>query len=491
MFSELWRRRVPHILGMYVAGTWMAVEIGDWVSERFALPQSLTAYIFVALIAFLPAVAMLAWSHGAPGKDQWKRGQKPFVWINASLALALSWFVGQQNPAVEPALAQEQAAAPMVMQKTVTDESGQTLSVNAPTDDAYQRIAFFFWTADGLDEADRWTQYGIPFIISMELSRDIFLEAATPITRNAARSRLRETGFAQLVGEPRGLQRSIAREGRMNAFVNGAIRKTDAGEWRATARLYSTRTGALQAEVTETGTDLFTISQSISTFLHDNLNVPKTADTNEFSGHIRDHLTENTDALKAVTEGLVKLRLDNDYKIALAQFEHATELDNTFALAHLLKSQTLRLMGDFGGAKEALELATTHSYKLDSEAKFSIRVNQYSLNQDLPTAVKALRTWTEVHPQSTQALESLAETTFVLGGSYLPESLDAYQRLLELSPSRVETLLDIARVLRQMLRFDEAITYIQKYLEEDPNNASAYLSLSPYLCFYRQPRSRA
>jgi tetratricopeptide (TPR) repeat protein len=461
----------------------MAVEIGDWVTERFALPQSLTAYIFVALIAFLPAVAMLAWSHGAPGKDQWKRGQMPFVLINATLALTLSWYVGQQQDPVDTTNAESESAAPLVMQKTITDESGQTLSVSAPTDDAYQRIAFFFWSAEQLNEDDAWMQYGIPFIISLELSRDIFLEASTPITSNAARSRLRETGFPQLLGEPRGLQRSIAREGRMNAFVNGEIDRGQAGEWQITARLYSTSSGALQAEITESGTDLFAISQAISAFLHKNLNVPETEDTNDFSGHIRDHLTENTAAMKAATEGLVQLRLENDYQTALTKFERATDLDSTFALAHMLKAQTLRFMGDFSRAKQALSQANTHSYKLDSEAKFSIRVSEYSLDQDLPTAVKALRTWTEVHPQSTQALEHLAETTFLLGGSYLPESLDAFQRLLELSPSRVETLLDIARVLRQMQRYEEAIGYIQQYLEEDPNNASAYLSLGRIYLF--------
>ncbi|MEM7283797.1 MAG: hypothetical protein AAF438_19450 [Pseudomonadota bacterium] len=47
--DNLFRRRVPQIVGMYVAATWLMIELGDWVTYRFNLPPSLTSYVFVGM----------------------------------------------------------------------------------------------------------------------------------------------------------------------------------------------------------------------------------------------------------------------------------------------------------------------------------------------------------------------------------------------------------------------------------------------------------
>ena len=37
IFEELIARRIPHIIGMYIAAVWLSVEIADWMSERFGI----------------------------------------------------------------------------------------------------------------------------------------------------------------------------------------------------------------------------------------------------------------------------------------------------------------------------------------------------------------------------------------------------------------------------------------------------------------------
>ena len=79
-FENLLRRRVLQIAGMYVAATWVVIELGDWVTERFNLPPNLTSYVFVAMLVLLPAVVLFAYNHGAPGKDKWTgtgKGRNP------------------------------------------------------------------------------------------------------------------------------------------------------------------------------------------------------------------------------------------------------------------------------------------------------------------------------------------------------------------------------------------------------------------------------
>ena len=60
LIDNLLRRRVLQFVGMYIAATWLVIELGDWVTERFDLPADLTSYVFIAMLVLLPAVTVFA-----------------------------------------------------------------------------------------------------------------------------------------------------------------------------------------------------------------------------------------------------------------------------------------------------------------------------------------------------------------------------------------------------------------------------------------------
>ncbi len=64
--EELLRRRVPHILGLYLAAGWGALEFTDWVMARFGVTAPVDTAIFLAGCVALPAVVWIAWRVGAP-----------------------------------------------------------------------------------------------------------------------------------------------------------------------------------------------------------------------------------------------------------------------------------------------------------------------------------------------------------------------------------------------------------------------------------------
>ena len=107
LFDNLKRRRVPQIAGMYIAAMWLVIELGDWVTERFSMPGNLTSYVFVAMLVMLPGVLLVAYNHGAPGRDQWTRTEKIFVPINALVTAMLLWFM---TPLIEVEAATETLA---------------------------------------------------------------------------------------------------------------------------------------------------------------------------------------------------------------------------------------------------------------------------------------------------------------------------------------------------------------------------------------------
>ena len=95
-FDNLMHRRVPQIVGMYIAASWLVIELGDWVTERFNLPTEVTSYVFVAMLVMLPAVVLFAYNHGAPGRDEWTRGERVFIPLNALATLLVLYAMGPQ-----------------------------------------------------------------------------------------------------------------------------------------------------------------------------------------------------------------------------------------------------------------------------------------------------------------------------------------------------------------------------------------------------------
>jgi TolB-like protein/Flp pilus assembly protein TadD len=63
-FAELLRRRVPHVLGIYLAAGWGILEFTDWASQRFDIQAPVVIGVLVAGCLALPLVVWFAWRLG-------------------------------------------------------------------------------------------------------------------------------------------------------------------------------------------------------------------------------------------------------------------------------------------------------------------------------------------------------------------------------------------------------------------------------------------
>ena len=64
---ELVRRRVPSIVGLYLAGGWGLLEFTGWAAGRFNLSNNLEVGLLTTWGLLLPAVTVAAWKWGRPG----------------------------------------------------------------------------------------------------------------------------------------------------------------------------------------------------------------------------------------------------------------------------------------------------------------------------------------------------------------------------------------------------------------------------------------
>ena len=82
MIKKILNRRIPQILGSYfIAGTSLVLFI-EYLVEKYEFPIYLPTMSLIALGGIFPSVLILAYFHGAPGKDEWSKIEKIGVPIN-------------------------------------------------------------------------------------------------------------------------------------------------------------------------------------------------------------------------------------------------------------------------------------------------------------------------------------------------------------------------------------------------------------------------
>ncbi len=473
-FSELWRRRVPQILGFYVAATWMSVEIGDWMIERFDLPANLTSYVFIGMVALLPAIGVFAWGHGAPGKDRWTRFEAGFFTLNGAAALAAVMFWAGRPDTPSAPMAVAGIAATQTVE--VVSEDGTLETHEVARDGYHQSLLGFFWKNTSGDSALDWISYSGPWLLAEDLRRNPLISINTPLSgSNNMTSMFREKGFPSGVGEPLSLDLQLARERGLTKIITGEFGLLADGALELTARLIEVETGRTMGEWRRSGADWLDsvdqLSGDIRALLLENVNTDNIV--TELS--IKEHTSDNPEAIRDVVEALHLRAFDNNYEAGIEALARALEKDPTLAEAHVLAHLFYRNLGDFASAMEQAQKALQLDYKLYSERKFMLKANMQALQGRTDQAIWMLERWAEIHPQS-------AEAHSLLGNNYLmtrdlDNARDSFQRVLELEPGQRRVQLALASVMRLDGDTGGAIAVIQNYIADNPESAEAYLDL--------------
>ncbi|MEM6638569.1 MAG: tetratricopeptide repeat protein [Pseudomonadota bacterium] len=469
-FSQLAARRVPQIMGLYVAGTWMAIEIGDWLIEKFALPERLTAFIFVAMAAMLPAVALVAWNHGAPGRDRWTRAEKVWLPINAVIALVLIAVIAR-SPTTPPPVAAPEPATQMM---TVVDESGEQATFEVAMGKAHRRmLAFFMTTATpDLDALG----YELPFLIAHDLNHESpLVTVLTPFTGSALRERLQERGFADLRGEPRALQMSLTRESNSDAFLSGEISRTESGDPQVDITLVNAKTGVDITSERIALDDLLAGADRISQLVQDAMDLDP--DSDQENDPLTENLSNNVTAVKKAVEAIRMVTMKNDYASAIQNLREALELDPTFADANSILANFLFLSGDPAGAVGAVEEALKYDYKLSTSEKFLSKVRRYVYANDIERGLKVLELWTQIEPQNPKPFELLGQVLSI-SGLDSAGALDAYQMALTINPARIDLLKAMTVIEQNAAHYVEAAELAQRFINARPEDPSGHQLLA-------------
>ena len=93
LIKNLLERRMPQIIGSYFVGSTTLILFIDWLITKYGFSDNILQFTWFGLISILPSVLIIAYFHGAPGKDEWTRVEKFGIPINI-LFIAIALFTG-------------------------------------------------------------------------------------------------------------------------------------------------------------------------------------------------------------------------------------------------------------------------------------------------------------------------------------------------------------------------------------------------------------
>jgi len=464
--GNLMHRRVPQIVGTYFAATLLVIELGDWITERFNFPPDVTTFVFVAMAVMLPAVVLLAYNHGAPGKDQWTASERRFIPLNAFVAAGVLYFIS-------PSLVVEAATETV----QIPDETGVIQEFEVVRQGYHREVLGFFWDNESGDNELDWLSYGLPLMLAHDLNRvSPVLTVVTPFASNRIQSEMRSRGYESLLNLPRGLTVEIARDRRSSALVVGSFGQD--GETRTVdITLIDAESGDELGSHSFSGADWLTAVDDISEAILSFLEI-EPAD-NQSDDPISQHFADSIEAIRHFVNGETAIALSNDYPTGIAEYQSAVELDPAFAEASGSLSVAQYLSGDVESARVTVSQALRNSYRLSESRKFSLKANRYVYDGDFDRSDRVLEVWTQVKPNSTTAFHTLARNSRNRGTEEgLIKASAAYDRLLELDPNDLDIYRNKSTVELQRGNYVAAAGYLRNYLDQEPDDGPVHLQLA-------------
>jgi tetratricopeptide (TPR) repeat protein len=468
LITELRDRRILPAVGVYVAGVWVAIEILDRLVDRYLLSPYLSDIVFWGLYSLIPAVMLIAWTHGRPGKDKATRLEKVGVPINliATLGLLITVFGDKDF----------NLAATQI---TVNNELGQQETHYIPSETFRRRMAVFFFTNESGDPQFDWLQYGITELLVQDLQQDAFVLARSPWNNygNGFYSRMRRGGFNDGLNIPLTLMRKIANEANHQYFIDGSINKT-ADEFVLMARIFETQTLDQVSTIEESGIDIYTATDRLSKNVRKALDVPESSKRIAEDLPLTETYGESEEALKAYIHGMNARLFNNDFVTSNDFYDQATSIDPGFVLAWFLKAINLIESGDVPGAQEALVKAQQLDYRLPARDRAQLKALLYRLAGDHEKLMSFLHLQAKIRDDASSH-NNLAMMLMVSGE--LEEAKKESLLALERDAMNVGIYLQLSRLERATGNMDGAIEYAREYREQKPEDIEANIQLGDLL----------
>jgi tetratricopeptide (TPR) repeat protein len=462
--AALFQRRVPQILGAWVAATWIAIEMSGWLAERLDLAFSLEDALAALMIGMLPAVAYVAWGHGAPGRDRWTRSELVVVVVNLLLALGLALVLQPADPA-------DEGASTTALE--VTNELGETETVLVPERGALRQVLVSFLAHEGpADES--WWSVGMSELLRHDLEQSVFLLVETPVSQyeRGVYPTLTRLGYDGEGAVPLSLLSNVAERNDYDFFVTGSV-ATGGDAYRVALTVYRTEPVREVAMLVESGADPMALVDALTPALKDAFGLAgDTAVSDDLP--VAERMTDSIPAYRAYVEGALARLVDNDFETARAAWSRALELDPSFAEVMAERALASFLAGRIDQVGGEIDQALRYDFKLASDRRYLLRGLKYYLDNQADRRLALWEMWARLEPENYIAAAALGDLYLV--GGRTDEAIVQYRRAIANNPGAEWLLVVLAQLYQSVGDLESALAALDRHAELNPENHSTFVA---------------
>ena len=455
VLNELRRRRVPQTAALYLAGTWLLLQVADIVIPALGLPDSAMRHVLVVVALGFPLALVLGalyditpagvvrTQRAAPGETE----AMPLAGRDYATLAAILLFGGF----VLAGLVRQLWPGPV----TATPTSARSIAVLP------------FETLSGETKNASLTD-GVHDDILSRLSRIGALEV---ISRTSV-MRYRDSGLS--IPE-------ITRELGVASVLEGGVQR-DGERVRISVRLIDAKKDRqLWSETYDRGltaNSLFDIQSEIAETIAGKLEATLTT---RDEARLQQRPTDSLAAYESYLLGRDRLYRRTSASLGEAKtfFERAIELDGDYAAAYVGLAETYYLLSSYGdlGGEEARTLAwplVERALALDPNSADAHVARGNLLVDSFADVADAYRRAIELDPNNAIAHLRLANLYLFTGGG-IDETIALLERAVRLDPLSPTIQVTLGEAFELAGRFDEARAQFDKSLQIDPGFPAGYV----------------
>jgi len=488
IIHEVHRRSLWQVLGIYLAGSWIALQVVGQISDSLALPEWVEPFAVILLVIGFPIVMATAFvqegkggGEAAPRSSGDDAGGKPAETVGAGPAASaspdaksastgrklLSWRNAIGGGVLAFLLLGTAVGGYMLLRNMGVGSVG-SLVARGVLDERSPVIVAEFSSSDSTLARAATEAFRI------DLSQSPVVRVMEPAFVTEALVRMERPRDTRITPE---VASELAQREGVPAIVSGEINPVGAG-YVLTVQLLAADGEAVLASERETAGNAEEIIPAID----------------QLSKHLRERIGESYGSLRAdpalerVTTGsmtalrrysdaieAIETRGDVDRGIAL--LEEAIEADSSFAMAYRKLAVELRnRLEDRSRQDEALRAAFRHRDRLTERERYLTMAAYYtSLTGETEKAITAYEQLLERDPNDNWALNNIAILYGNLGDD--ERQIEMMARSLAVDSARTLSYTNLASALMQAGRYDEAGNVLDR--------ADAYLGSSPDILRFR------
>jgi TolB-like protein/Tfp pilus assembly protein PilF len=459
---ELKRRRVFRTAALYLAATWLVLQVADLFFDAYGASAATMQTLFAATAIGFPIALVLSWVYDLRTTGQigsTTETERTFRTLDTAIValavLAAGFFAWSQIRGPGTATPPDDIVA-------VSAEPGIAVlplaNIDGNPDDDY--------LADGLTE---------------ELLNVL---ASMPQLRVIARSSA--FAFKNSTVDVRELGRELG----VDHVLDGSVRRSGE-QLRIAVQLVDTTSGNPLWSVTYDRelVDIFEVQQDIAERIAGTLQL-------SLFGDPRPIIRRTTpDVYAMYLRALFRYRSPgaDNYELAFAELEQALDLDPEYApawtlLSSILHNQAIIGARDFQSAHEtalsaidrALDIDPNYAYAISSRAWLAMMYER-----DYAAAATYYRRAIELAPNEPTILANSGVLARTLGRT--ERAIELTNRGLDLNPVNASGHSNLSDQLYQARRFSDAITAAERSLEIAPGNPTALVNLAAAQLFAENP----